>query len=55
MSNPFAKHHRCRTSVICHCLDVPLGELKFFQCCGWYHRNCEGRFNGRLPVKRGGA
>lgn len=50
MSGPFAKRHGCRISVICHCLPRPGRDgLKFFQCCGWYHKACEGRFNDKLP------
>lgn len=50
MAGPFAKRHRCRISVICHCLPRPEGaELTFFACCGWYHRKCEGRVNDVRP------
>lgn len=42
---PFAKKHRCRILVICHCLLIEPGERRFFQCCGWYHTRCEGRIN----------
>lgn len=47
MASPFAKRHRCRISVICHCLLIYKEDRKFFPCCGWYHKVCEGRINDR--------